>query len=110
MILRVVLHSGYPVHARTCPNRPRFRTIGRPQFSHVSSSSSVPCASAGSSSFVLSQSGYRLQAREIPNLTALSTISPSPHLSHGVGGDVGCPSLKFGISLAARFRSFLNLL
>src|SRR5438132_8975528 len=38
IIFRVVLHSGYPVQARNIPNLPRLGTIGRPQFSHVSSS------------------------------------------------------------------------
>src|ERR1035438_8411918 len=42
---RVVLQSGYPVHAMNCPKRPRFSTITRPQFSQYSSCV-VSCTSA----------------------------------------------------------------
>ena len=63
MTFRVVLHSGYPVHARNWPKRPRFIAIGLPQFSHGSISSS-PLSDSGSwtsTSRVLVQSGYPLQ-------------------------------------------------
>src|SRR5688572_10629413 len=44
-ILRVVLHSGYPVQARNCPNLPRLSAIGLPQFSQGSGSASAAAAS-----------------------------------------------------------------
>src|SRR5437588_282464 len=88
----VVLQSGYPVHAMNCPKRPRFSTIGRPQFSQYSSCD-VSCRSAESRSgrsmgFSLvnvqlfgSVLSYELHAKNDPCFPHLIT-SGEPHRSH----------------------------
>src|SRR5580700_4457796 len=79
----VVLQSGYPEHARNCPNRPFFSTIGRPQLSHrtASSCSETPACSVSGSSRVLLHSGYPVHAMNRPCLPHLITIG-LPHFSH----------------------------
>src|SRR5262245_4345349 len=109
MSILVVLHSGYPVHARNCPKRPRLTAIGLPQFSHGSTSSS-PDSDSGccsSSSRVLVHSGYPLQAMNGPNLPTRLSIG-MPHLSHA--SPMSIPFLRSTISLPAFERSFLNFL
>src|SRR5579863_7301798 len=78
----VVLHSGYPEHARNCPNRPFLSTIGRPQFSQysVSSCSETPPVSDAGSSRVLVHSGYPVHAMNFPCRPHLITIG-LPHFS-----------------------------
>src|SRR5512146_1041930 len=83
-----VLHSGYREQARNRPNRPRFTTIGEPQFGHFSSvviSSSLMGAIVPSSSrrkfIVFRHSGYREQARNSPMRPQLMTMG-LPHWSH----------------------------
>src|SRR5512146_2586494 len=90
-ILTTVRHSGYPEQARNGPNRPRFRTIGFPQFSHAWPSPAAlsplplppvsgPPLPLPGSSLVFLHSGYPEQARNFPKRPHLMTMV-RPHFS-----------------------------
>src|SRR5215468_2603368 len=112
--LRVVLHSGYPVHARNCPKRPRFSVIGFPQFSQGSGSAASAEASPsfGASSLTISlvflHSGYAEHAINRPNWPHLITIG-LPHFSQTSSVGISI-FLRFSMFLEARLRSFANFL
>src|SRR5689334_22886220 len=82
----VVLHSGYRVHARKLPKRPRLTVIGAPHVSQISSVvsggtfSHVPSRFL-TTSIVVRHSGYPWQAPNEPLRPHLITIG-LPHFSH----------------------------
>src|SRR3974390_367284 len=103
---RVVLQSGYPVHARNVPNRPRFSAISFPQFSQYSVLFSASSAISSAMSWMKSHSGYREQSRKNPCRLILSSNSPWLHFSHFF--PVGIPALYEIISSPALSRSTTN--
>src|SRR4030065_1687018 len=77
----IFLHSGYLLHPRKAPNRPRFTTIGAPHFSQTSPLFSASSFFSSSVFSVYLHSGYFMQAMNFPKRPNFTTRSP-PHLGH----------------------------
>ncbi len=103
---RVVWQSGYPVHAKNAPNRPRFSAISLPQFSQYSVLFSASSGISSAMSWMKSHSGYREHPKKNPCRLMRSSNSPCPHFSHFL--PVAIPALYEIISSPAFSRSTMN--